>query len=63
MSNISLFFNRMGLQLRKHSPEILMGAGIVGAIASAVLACKATTKLESVMEKSRNDIKTIHEAI
>ena len=36
MSNISLFFNRMGLQLRKHSPEILMGAGIVGAIASAV---------------------------
>lgn len=63
MSNISLFFNRMGLQLRKHSPEILMGAGIVGAIASAVLACKATTKLESVMEKSRNDVKTIHEAI
>ena len=63
MSNISLFFNRMGLQLRKHSPEILMGAVIVGAIASAVLACKATTKLESVMEKSRNDIKTIHEAI
>ena len=35
--------NRVGFKLKKHSPEILVVTGIVGAVASAVMACKATT--------------------
>ena len=32
-------------QLKKHSPEILMVAGIAGTVVGTVLACKATTKV------------------
>ena len=55
-------FGKVKLGLMKHSPEILIGAGVVGVVASAVLACKATTKLDSIMSKAKKDIETIKEA-
>lgn len=30
MNNFNRSFHRMGLKLKKHSPEILVGAGIAG---------------------------------
>lgn len=48
--------------VRKHSPELLMGAGIVGMIVGAVLACKATIKADEVMKSASNDIKKIKES-
>ena len=59
-NNITRSFNKFGLQLKKHSPEILIVVGIAGAITSAVMACKATTKVPSVIENHKkviNDIK------
>lgn len=53
-------FHKVGFQLKKHSPEILVVAGTVGVVASTVMACKATTKLSTVLEKSKNDVETIH---
>ena len=50
-------FGKLKLGFIKHSPEILMVTGIVGMAASAVLACKATTKLDSIISKAKNDIK------
>lgn len=46
-------FGKVKLSLMKHSPEILIGAGVVGVVTSAVLACKATTKLDSIMSKAK----------
>ena len=43
--------NKAGLSLKKHSPEILIGFGIAGVIASTVMACKATRKLDDILEK------------
>lgn len=40
---------RAGLVLRKYSPEILMGTGVVGIVTSTVLACRATLKVDSVL--------------
>ena len=40
---------RSGLVLSKYSPEILLGVGIAGVIASTVLACKATLKVDAIM--------------
>ena len=39
------FLSKTGFQLKKHSPEILIVAGVVGVVTSAVMACKATTKV------------------
>lgn len=54
-------FHNAGFQLKKHSPEILVVAGVVGTVVSAVMACKATTKVSSIIEKTKEDIDTIHE--
>jgi hypothetical protein len=40
------------LQVQKHSPIILFTAGVTGAIASTVLACKATLKLDAVLAEA-----------
>lgn len=48
--------------IKKHSPEILVVAGIAGIVTSTVMACKATTKLSTIMEQSKHDIATIKHA-
>lgn len=51
---------RTGLKLQKHSPEILMAAGITGIVVGTIMACRATTKLNDILEEheeSVNDIK------
>ena len=45
---------RTGLVLKKYSPEILMGVGIVGVIGSTVMACKATLKVEEVLDTAHD---------
>lgn len=49
------------LGLMKHSPEILVVTGVVGVVASTVMACKATTKLSSILNVAKSEINTIHE--
>ena len=47
----SRMVNTMGLKLKQHSPEILMTVGIVGMVASTVSACKATTKIDHIIDE------------
>lgn len=63
MNKFSRAFGKVGFTLQKHSPEILVAAGVVGVVASAVMACKATTKVNSVLEKAKEDIDLIHDAV
>ncbi len=51
------------LKLSKHSPHILFGAGIVGVAASAVLASRATLKIESILDEHNILLDQINEAI
>lgn len=60
---MSRTFHRAGLKLKKHSPEILMAAGVVGTVTGAVLACKATLKVNEVVEESKTNIEKIHTAV
>lgn len=60
-SKVTRTLGNVSLQLKKHSPEILVVAGVVGTVASAVMACKATTKVNPVLEKAKSDIEVIHE--
>ena len=63
MNTISRSAHRMAFKLQKHSPEILVVAGVIGAVASAVMACKATTKLGDILDDSRDKIDSIHDVI
>ena len=51
--------NKVWLSLKKHSPEILLGFGIAGGITGAVMACRATTKLDEVLKDAKFEICTI----
>ena len=59
MKSVSLTFNKVGFQLQKKSPEILVAAGVV---VSAVMACQATPKALKVAEKTQDDVERIQSA-
>ena len=63
MNNATRAFNKTGIKLKKHSPEILVVAGVVGTVTSAVIACKATIKLNDIFNESKETIDKIHYAI
>lgn len=63
MSSVSRKFHHAGLKLKKHSPEILVVAGVVGVVTSTVMACKATTRVSAVLETAKSDIEDIHYAV
>ena len=46
-------YNNSKNMVEKHSPEILAGVGVVGVVASTVMACKATMKLNDILEESK----------
>ena len=57
-------FNNTKNGVQKHSPEILAGVGVVGTVASAVMACKATLKLNDILDEckeTRDKIKEVAE--
>ncbi len=54
---------KIGLVLKKHSPEIFMVAGVVGTVASTVLACKATLKVNDILEEKNENVGKIHECL
>ena len=62
-NNATRVFHRVGFKLKKHSPEILVVSGVVGTVASAVMACKATTKINFVLEETKRQIDIVHEGV
>jgi hypothetical protein len=44
---------RKALLAQKTSPEVLLGAGIIGLVGSTVLACRATLKMEHVLDEAQ----------
>lgn len=59
-SVVSKTAGRGGLILRKNSPEIMLAVGVVGVVASTVMACKATLKVDAVLKGAKEDIDKIH---
>ena len=51
-------------KVQKHSPEILMGVGVIGVVATTVTACRATMKLNDILDEcveTREKIKEVAE--
>ena len=54
---------RQVLVTKKHSPTILFGVGTIGVVATVVLACRATLKMEEVLSDSEKKFHEIEVAI
>ena len=57
-------YNGVKGKVEKHSPEILMGVGVVGVVATTVTACRATMKLNDILDEcveTRDKIKSVQE--
>lgn len=63
VNSISRSIHKVGFQAKKHSPEILVGVGVVGVVGSCVLACFATTKISGVLEKTKEKTDMIHQGV
>lgn len=63
MSNMTRMMHRSELKLKKYSPEILVVTGVVGVVASAVMACKATTKVNDILADTKTQVDKIHEVV
>lgn len=60
MKTAASAFNKVAFKAKKHSPEILMVTGIVGAVGSAVMACKATLKVNDILDETKETVDKIH---
>lgn len=60
MSKASGALNKIGFGLKKRSPEILVAVGVVGTVVSAVMACKATTKINTILDETKEQLGKIH---
>lgn len=60
LNKLSRSIHKVGFKFKKHSPEILTGAGIVCVVASTVMACKATTKLSTILDETKEQANQIH---
>lgn len=62
-NNLSRTFGKMGLKLKKRSPEIMVIGGVIGVVGSTVLACKATTRLSGILEESKENVDQIKDYV
>lgn len=52
--------NVIGTFAGEHAPEILVGVGIIGFVATTVLACKSTAKMHDILEKGEAEEEEIN---
>ena len=62
MTTMNRTVHKVSFKLKQRSPEILVAAGIVGVVTSAVLACRATTKAGKIVEETKKSLDQIHKA-
>lgn len=60
-NNVSRKVMRPVLISQKHSPTVLFAAGVIGVVTATVLACRATRKLDEVLDGVEKDIHQVKE--
>lgn len=63
MNNVTRSLHKVGFKIKKHSPEILVAAGVVGTVTSVVMACKATLKVNDIIDEAKETVDKIHEGV
>ena len=63
INSVSYNAHRIGFKIKKASPEIMVVAGVVGVVTSTVMACKATTKVNDILEETRKQVDDVHNVL
>ena len=63
INKMSGLANKAVFKFKKHSPEILVVAGVIGVVASGIMACAATLKVNETVDEAKNEIDRIHKAV
>lgn len=63
MNSMTRSLHKVGFKVKKYSPEILLGVGIVAGVATLVTACKATTKAGAILEDTKKKVDDIHHVL
>ena len=63
MNKLSRTFHRTGLVLKKHSPELFLAGGLIAGAGCIVTACKATLKVDEVLDETKEKIEKVHAAV
>lgn len=56
-------WNVVSNKLSQHGPEIMTVGGVLGLVGAAVLACKATTKLDNILEERKERLNQVDEVL
>lgn len=62
-NKVTRSLHKVAFKFKKHSPEILAVAGVVGIGVSAVMACKATLKVNEIIDEAKETVDKIHEGV
>lgn len=63
MNKLKMFGRSVSFTAKKYSPEILLGLGLVGMFGGTILACKATMKVEEILDEYREGVNSIDEGV
>ena len=62
VNKVKRFVSKVGFRVKKYSPEILVATGVIGLVATAVLAYKARPRVEEVVDYIE-DVKDANDAV
>lgn len=60
-AGVTRALNKGLYQVKQHSPEILIVTGIVSGVAATVMACRASTKLNEVLEVAKDEVEAVRQ--
>lgn len=63
INSVSYNAHKIGFKIKKASPEIMVVAGVIGVVTSTVMACKATTKVNDILEETRKQVDDVHNVL
>ena len=61
--SVRRLFGKTKLTFKRHSPEILIITGLVGAAATTVMACKETAEATDCLDETRAKVEKVHQAL
>lgn len=57
------YIEKVGTKVKKYAPEIFISVGVTGVVTGTVMACKATTKINDILDNRKEELEKIEEGL